>query len=218
MSNVKKRILVTDDDEATLDFMEKALADAGYDVFTATSGEQAVQIAATTDIDLALLDHRLTGLSGLETGRALYRLSMVRFVLMSAYPDQDLVAKAADEGALQFLSKPVRRSDLLNTVTVCLARAAEIKNKEKSLKELEGNFSNAVARGIASARSVNTVLGMLMKDYKKTRDHAYKILMRLSQNESRKAVELSEDIIREFEAQCGGNEDSESDDSGSTKK
>lgn len=203
MDTTKNRILVVDDDPVILEYVEKALIDAGFEIFTATSGAEAIQISATNEIDLAILDFRMPGLSGLEVGRAIHELTLTRFILMSRHSDRDLVMQAAQHGALQFLAKPLQRSDLLNTVTICLARAAEIKSKEQSLKdlkEIETNYTESVSRGIAGARSVNTALGILMERYRKARSDAYTILMRLTCNEHRRAVEVSEEIIKEAEA------------------
>lgn len=202
-STKKNRILAVDDDPVILDYVEKALTDAGFEIFTTTSGAEAIQVAASSDIDLAVLDFRMPGLSGLDVGRAIHELTLTRFILMSRYSDQNLVMQAAHDGALQFLAKPLQRLDLLNTVTICLARAAEIKSKEKSLKDLkalETNYTDAVSRGIAGARSVNTAIGILMERYRKARADAHAILMRLTCNEQRRAVDISKEIIAEAEA------------------
>lgn len=200
MNLAKKRVLVTDDDPWILRFARKTLTNAGFDVFTSSSGEEAVEIGITHEIDLALLDFRLSGLSGLDTSRALYELTATRFILMSAYPDRELVMQAANDGALEFLAKPLRRDSLVHTVTVCAARAAEIRSKEKRLEDLTDNYNEAVSHGLTAARSVNTAIGILMARYRKNRADAQAILMRLANNERRRAVEMSEEIIRDVEA------------------
>lgn len=202
MATTKNRILIVDDDPVIVEYVEKTLGDAGFEILTATCGEDAIRIAATNDIDLAILDFRMPGASGLEIGRAIHEMTLTRFVLMSQHSDREIVAQAAHDGALQFLAKPLQRSDLLNTVTICLARGAEIKSKEKSLrdlKEIEANYTEAVSRGIAGARSVNTAIGILMERYRKARADAHAILMRLTCNEQRRAVDISEEIIEEAE-------------------
>lgn len=199
MDTAKTRILVTDDDPSVLIYTNKTLGSAGFDVFTCSSGEQAIEIAATNEIDLALLDFRMSGLSGLDTSRALYELTATRFILMSAYPDRDLVMQAANDGALEFLAKPLRRDSLINTVTICAARAAEMRSKEKLLNDMKDHYNEAVSRGLSAARSVNTAIGILMEQHRKNRTDAYAILMRLACNERRRAVDLSEEIIRDIE-------------------
>ncbi|MBI3899478.1 MAG: response regulator [Gammaproteobacteria bacterium] len=197
MNATKKRILIADDDSLVLDFAQKTLGDAGFQVLTASSGEEGIEVAATYEVDLALLDFRMPGLTGLDTSRVLYELTGTRFILMSAYPDRNLVMQAANEGALEFLTKPLRRDDLLNTVTVCLARADEIKSKEDSL-----------SRGIASARSVSMVIGLLMAQHKKTRTDAETILMRMACHQHRRAVEICEEILRKIDEEYGEAENS----------
>ncbi|MHB8623873.1 MAG: ANTAR domain-containing response regulator [Sulfuricaulis sp.] len=198
-SSTKKRILIADDDPIIQELLEKMLTNAGYETFVAGSGEQAVEIATTNNIDLALLDYRMPGLSGLETGRALLNLTSTRFVLMSVCSDRDLIQQAAGEGALHFLAKPLTSSEVLNTLSMQLARAQEIKGLKKSIQELEAN-SAAISRAVSSARSVNTAIGLLMERYKKTRDLAYSMLMGRARSERRRAVDLSEEIIKASEA------------------
>lgn len=202
MGSIQKRILVVDDDPVVLDYVSKILTDSGFKVFTTDSGAEAIQIVNTTEIDLAILDFRMPGLSGLDVGREIHRLASTRFILMSRLSDRDLITQAAQDGALQFLpKKPLERSDLLNSVTIGLARAAEIKGTEKSLKDLKDNFNEAVARGIAAARIVNTAIGILMERYRKVHRDAYDILMRLTNHQHRRAVDISEELIKEAEAE-----------------
>lgn len=201
MTTAKRHILIADDDPIILELLEKALIDAEYQVFAACSGEQAIEISTTNSIDLVLLDYRMPGLSGLDTGKAIRNLTSVRFILMSAFADKDIIMQAADDGMLQFIAKPLNLSDVITTIGVQLIRADEIKEYEKSFKDLEKNSQQGITRAIESARSVNTAIGLIMERYKISRDQASNMLLARTRNERRRAVDLSEQIIKTREAE-----------------
>src|SRR5262245_40836461 len=66
MEELKKRILVVDDSESLRDFFQLVLAEAGYDVVTASSGEEGLEKTKALKPDLILLDFIMPGMDGLE--------------------------------------------------------------------------------------------------------------------------------------------------------
>src|SRR5262245_44193164 len=64
--NTGATILIVDDEPLNVDLLEQELADAGYCTLSATSGHQALKLAATTAPDLILLDVMMEGMDGYE--------------------------------------------------------------------------------------------------------------------------------------------------------
>jgi CheY-like chemotaxis protein len=62
----KRRILIVDDDPLLLTFLTEVISHAGYQTVTASSAEEALQVVAAGEPDLALLDITMPGMSGLE--------------------------------------------------------------------------------------------------------------------------------------------------------
>src|SRR5437667_11937789 len=85
-------ILVVDDEPIALEFCRSTLARAGYNVLTATGGEQALNHFKSyrSAIDLALIDIVMTGMNGVDLVKRLDKLNLgTRIVLMSGYsPDE----------------------------------------------------------------------------------------------------------------------------------
>ena len=189
------KILVADDDPVTLELTLRTLEGAGYGVFVSSSGEQAIEIATTQELDLALLDYRMPGMSGLQAGKAITDLTATRFIIMSVLADEDIVRDAGGEGALGFLVKPLDPQELLAQISVGLTRAAEIKTLQVSIKDMEQNHAAAMAKAVASARSVNTAIGILMERFYKTRDEATQFMTSEAKNQRRRMVELAENLI-----------------------
>ncbi|MGD9000580.1 MAG: response regulator, partial [Granulosicoccaceae bacterium] len=100
--NISKgaRLLVADDDSLVLATLTAGLRDIGYEVTGVESGEEVVQLCEHEDYDLALLDMRMPGLSGLETVQTLNESCQIPVVFLSAFDDREYVEQAVAAGAL----------------------------------------------------------------------------------------------------------------------
>ena len=102
------RILIVDDEENMRKTLADILRDEVYQVATAATGEEAVELCSKQDFDVVLMDVRMPGIDGVEAFRRIRRhREGVRVILMSAYDVVSLKEAALDEGAIAFLSKPL---------------------------------------------------------------------------------------------------------------
>ena len=102
------RILVVDDEKNMRKTLADILRDEHYQVATAATGEEAVELCSKQDFDVVLMDVRMPGMDGVEAFRRIRRhREGVRVLLMSAYDVNQLKEAALDEGAIAFLSKPL---------------------------------------------------------------------------------------------------------------
>lgn len=111
---MKKRVLVVDDEPAVLRFTSVSLSVAGYEVVTATGGEEALKLVDSAKPDIVLLDlvmEPLTGLDVLARLRAFSQLPVIAFSARS-----DLGAIALKEGANGFIAKPFRPDQLVKKI------------------------------------------------------------------------------------------------------
>ena len=101
------RILLVDDEESLRITLAANLELEGFEVISAVSGEEALEISERESFDIVLSDIRMTGMSGVDLFRALKaRKPSVPCVLMSAFSLEELVASALAEGAFTLLPKP----------------------------------------------------------------------------------------------------------------
>jgi excisionase family DNA binding protein len=118
-ATLRVNILVVDDEDVTRQFMVSALQTGQRRVLTASSGEEAVEIAKQSDLDLVMLDLIMPGISGVETFRQLRALrSELPVVIVTGYPDSDLMAKALEIGPFTMINKPIDISHLQKIVDV----------------------------------------------------------------------------------------------------
>lgn len=101
-------VLLVDDIKTNLVLLESALG-RGYRLLTASSGDQALQLAATQSPDLMLLDVMMPGMNGFETARALRRMPALRevpIIFVTAHTDDDAQVHGLELGAVDFIIKP----------------------------------------------------------------------------------------------------------------
>ena len=126
------RVLVVDDQPPNVRLLEAILAPRGYDVLTASSGEEALERSRAEDIDLVLLDIVMPGMDGYEVCRRIRDQADTAYlpvVMVTASGDEQKV-KALEAGADDFLTKPINQSELLARV----ASLARIKRYQDTIK------------------------------------------------------------------------------------
>ena len=101
------RILLVDDEDSLRITLAANLELEGYEVIDAASGEEALELAETTEFDMVLSDIRMPGMNGVELFRALRtKKPDLPCVLMSAFSLEELVSSALSEGVFTLLPKP----------------------------------------------------------------------------------------------------------------
>lgn len=120
MSEIKKSILVIDDDVQVLKMLQRMLERYGYKVITATDGKEGIQKYRTNPTDLVITDIVMENKEGIETIIELKtEFPNTKIVAMSGagFDGPFLYLKAAKElGADRTLIKPIQQKELLNIV------------------------------------------------------------------------------------------------------
>jgi class 3 adenylate cyclase/CheY-like chemotaxis protein len=137
------RILIADDNPDNLEIFRTRLAAHGYEVITATDGEQALEIAQDAHPDLVLLDVMMPKMDGVDVCRHLKSDTSLPFMpiimLTAKSATQDVVA-ALDAGADEYLTKPVDHGALVARVKSMLRiKALTDTVHEQSAKLTEWN-------------------------------------------------------------------------------
>ena len=106
-------ILVVDDEPIVRESIKDWLSDAGYDVYTAESGEEALELVRKQDFSVLILDIRLPGKTGIRVLREVKELKpKIKSIIITAYPSVDLTEEAIRLGAVDYLIKPIAPEDL----------------------------------------------------------------------------------------------------------
>ena len=123
-SHSGKRILLVDDDPTVRDSLSDVLVGEGYLVIPAENGQQALDLANTSSVDLVMLDLNMPVKNGWDTFDQLTREHpLLPIIIVTARPNQLFTALSAGAGAL--LEKPMDIPTLLQTIEKLLAETAE---------------------------------------------------------------------------------------------
>ncbi len=134
------KILLVDDDEGLLKLVSLTLRGEGYQVYTASSGQKALQVILKKQIDLVILDVMMPGIDGWETCYRIRQVSDVPIIMLtarSALPDR---LQGLSTGADDYLAKPFNIEELLLRVQAVLRRTFWRPHIEKPLRYDDGNL------------------------------------------------------------------------------
>jgi two-component system KDP operon response regulator KdpE len=126
MSKSGARILVVDDEKEILRALQRNLSAHGYEIFTASSGEQALDEIALHRPDLMVLDLGLPGISGLEVCKAVRAQSNLPIIVLSVKDTERDKVLALDLGADDYVSKPFGMNEVLARIRVALRHSAQV--------------------------------------------------------------------------------------------
>ena len=132
-------VLVVDDEESILETLSGILEDEGYEVITASSGEQALSLVEEVSPEVVLLDVWMPGgIDGLETLKAIKEATQKSAVIMiSGHSNIDIAVQATKLGAYDFLEKPLS----LEKVLILIKRALEKQRLERENIALRTSIS-----------------------------------------------------------------------------
>ena len=168
------KILAVDDAKDTLMLLDFDLAEEGYQVFTAESGEIAFEVLEEQAIDLILLDMYMPGISGLamlQKLKSLPAFMSIPVIMLSASDDEDQIVAALEFGADDYVTKPYIPKVLLARIRTSL-RLLEKTLELESLANTDfltaisnrGSFEDLANRAISQAKRTNFPLVMAMFD------------------------------------------------------
>ena len=185
------RLLLVDDDRLILATLARSLRDAGYEIDIANSGASALQHATAIHFNLAVLDMRMPGLSGIEIARRLRAEYDIPALFLSAYSDRESVLQAVAGGSLGYVVKPVGAPQLIPAIEAALARARDF----AALTAIKGQLEHA----LTGRRHTSIAIGILMERRGLTEAAAFDALRAAARAERRKLEQRAGDVVMALE-------------------
>jgi len=128
-------IIIIDDDKSVLQVLSKILQKAGYGVDVAETGHEALDKLQTHAYAIALLDVRLQDTSGLDLLTKMRDIApnMTR-IMLTGYPSEEDRIRAMQQGADDYLAKPIKSEKLIELVDTKLRRSRKQPQEMESLQ------------------------------------------------------------------------------------
>ena len=118
----RERILAVDDDPQTLRHVRDALTNAGYAPVVTGDPEEALSLVEANDPHLVLLDLMLPGTDGIELMRGILEMADVPVIFLSAYGQEETIARAFENGADDYVVKPFSPMELVARIKAALRK------------------------------------------------------------------------------------------------
>lgn len=130
------RVVVVEDEGLIRMDVVATLQEAGYEVVgEGADGEEAIKLATELEPDLVVMDIKMPKLDGISAAEKIGELK-IPVVLLTAFSQSDLVARAAEAGAMAYVTKPFKPTDLLPAIQIALSRHEELVSLEAEIADL----------------------------------------------------------------------------------
>ena len=192
MADSPMKILIAEDETIIRLDLREMLERAGYDVVAeARDGEEAVALARSAEPELALLDVKMPKLDGIDAARRILEERPIPIVMVTAYGESELVARAVEAGVFGYLVKPFRETDLLPAIRTARARHEEL----AALRE----EADSLAEALAARKAIERAKGLLMEREGLTEQAAFARLRKASQISGRPLKVVADALIATLE-------------------
>ena len=182
----RPRILVVDDDPQTLRYVRDALTKAGYSPTVTANPDDVPRLMEEEKPQLVLLDLMLPGTDGILLMKSIREMANVPVIFISAYGQDQVIARAFDMGAADYVVKPFSPTELAARIRAALRRPAVPVHDAPAEPYLLGNLT------VDYARRRVTVAGSPVD----LTDIEYRMLAELSANAGR--IITHEQLLRQI--------------------
>ena len=182
------RIVLAEDEAIIRLDLRETLEEEGYLVVGETSrGDQVLDLVRKLRPDVAILDVKMPGTDGITAASQIRDERLCAVLLLTAFSQRDLIARAADAGALAYLVKPFERAELVPAVEVALVRF-------KELVALNHQVERAEAK-LEARKAIDRAKGRLMDVNSMSEADAYSHIQHRAMAERRSMAEVAAEII-----------------------
>lgn len=212
-------ILIVDDTPMNLDLLFKHLTRSGYKVLVAQSGAMALRQAEQTQPDIILLDVMMPEMDGFETCQRLKqneKTKHIPVIFMTALVDVENKIKAFTIGAVDYVTKPFERREVLARINTHLTLKRLQKNLESEIEERKNvearlrqyaqdlqarneeldAFSHTVAHNLKNPLHATAgIAHLLAEDFKTMSDDDLKKYLDIVDRGGRKAINIIEELL-----------------------
>jgi DNA-binding NtrC family response regulator len=107
-------VLLVDDEKEFLETLVKRLKRRNLNILEAGSGEKAIDIMKTSNVDVVVLDVRMPGIDGIETLREIKKINpLAEVIMLTGHASVEVAIEGMELGAFDYLMKPMEIDDLL---------------------------------------------------------------------------------------------------------
>jgi response regulator NasT len=187
------RIAVADDEPDMRDYFRKILPRLGHQVVAAAeTGRELIEQCRTAHPDLVITDIKMPDMDGIDAAVRIYQDGPLPVILVSAYHDPELIARAEADHILGYLVKPIKQSDLEPTIALAMRRFEQFEALRKEAADLR--------QALEDRKTIERAKGLLMKKVGLDEQDAFRRLQKLAMDSNRKMIDVAQMVLTAEEA------------------
>jgi response regulator NasT len=193
MTDSQCRVVIAEDETLIRMDLREMLEEEGYEVVgEAADGRSAVDLVAKHSPELVILDVKMPVLDGITAAEQIVAAGGTAVVMLTAFSQRDLVARASAAGAMAYLVKPFSKNDLMPTIEIAVSRHAQIVALEREVAGL--------AERLEIRKLIDRAKGILQTNYGLSEPEAFRWIQKASMDRRMTMKEVAEVIVAEAQS------------------
>lgn len=189
------RVVIAEDEAIIRLDLKEILESEGYAVVGETGrGDEAVELVAEHQPDLAILDVKMPGLDGIEAARQISSQYRIPALILTAFSQRNLIEDARDAGVAAYLVKPFQRSELIPAIEVAIARFREHRAIEDEAAKLSDEVASLEDK-LETRRLVDRAKGVLMDHNGLGEAEAFGFIQRTAMDRRTRMAEVAREVL-----------------------
>lgn len=185
------RVVVAEDEGLIRMDIVATLNESGYEVVgEAADGEEAVRLATELTPDLMVMDIKMPKLDGISAAEKISELK-IPVVLLTAFSQSDLVKRAAEAGAMAYVTKPFKPTDLLPAIQIAISRFEEISALEAEIAD--------ISERLETRKLMDRAKSMLQTKMKLTEPEAFRWIQKASMDRRLSMAQVAKTVIEQLD-------------------
>jgi len=194
------RVVVVEDEALIRMDVVATLEEAGFEIVgEGADGEEAISLAKEHEPDLVVMDIKMPKLDGISAAEKIAELK-IPVVLLTAFSQTELVSRAAEAGAMAYVTKPFKPADLLPAIQIALARHEELLSLESEIAELSDRLE--------TRKMMDRAKGLLMTQMKLSEPDAFRWIQKASMDRRLSMAQVAKAVIEQLGPKTPSAEDS----------
>ena len=184
------RVVVVEDEGLIRMDVVATLQEAGYEVVgEGADGEEAIKLATELEPDLVVMDIKMPKLDGISAAEKIGELK-IPVVLLTAFSQSDLVARAAEAGAMAYVTKPFKPTDLLPAIQIALSRHEELVSLESEIADLSDRLE--------TRKLMDRAKGLLQGKMKLSEPESFRWIQKASMDRRLTMAQVAKAVIEQL--------------------
>jgi AmiR/NasT family two-component response regulator len=190
-----KRVVIAEDEAIIRLDLKEILEAEGYVVVGETGrGDEAVELVARHEPDIAILDIKMPGIDGIEAARRISADHRVAVLILTAFSQRNLIEEARDAGVAAYLVKPFQRGELVPAIAIATARFEEY----RAIEDEHTRLSEAVPTHedkLRTRQMVDRAKGVLMDGHGMDEAVAFSFIQRTAMDRRVRMQQVAQEIV-----------------------